>query len=329
MKKRTPKIIRTIMMGLVLIAAFTGLGMTNAQETRPSYDASLIVRETGVHIPGSRWHKKEGSNQQWIAKAGEYTERDIAAVAMLMRKDANGSDLRQYDVFQDGIIDGADLQIIKTAVQNNGIKIEWWIEQDASNTSDLERVAYICKYPDATSNQELNKQAAQAYIYRTSFCSALYGPYELVNVVDGDTIQIQLHQNTLASHVELAGIDAPPVRSSAFTDLGGTEAKKHLTELVEGHTLVFLEYDIQDESIGYEKIAHVYLHNESMSLSERMLYDGYAKTYFPTSIAVHKSLYRNLEQSAKTNQRGLWYQHTNFTYSFKTSDVAYTKGSDL
>lgn len=102
----------------------------------------------------------------------------------------------------------------------------------------------------------------------------LYGAYEVIRVVDGDTIVVDI--DDIETTVRLIGVDTPESvhPDSKENSEEGTEASEYTKSLL-GGTSVYLEYDsFKTDSYG-RTLAYVYLEDGRM-LQEVLLEEGYA-----------------------------------------------------
>ena len=127
--------------------------------------------------------------------------------------------------------------------------------------------------------------------------------YEVLRVVDGDTIQI--NYNGTKEKVRMIGIDTP---ESVHPDENknsdnGKIASDYTKELLTGK-FVALEFDIQERDKYGRFLAYVYLDGEM--INKKLLHDGYAQiaTYPPNVKYVNE--FTEIQKEAKEAKRGLW-----------------------
>jgi micrococcal nuclease len=107
---------------------------------------------------------------------------------------------------------------------------------------------------------------------------------EVVNVVDGDTIDVIIDLGfdiSFSSRVRLAGIDTPESRTSDKAEKAlGLEAKEYLKKHIKAAKTVTIRTEKMDSSEKYGRIlGWVYLDGSSESLNNIMIKDGYAWGY--------------------------------------------------
>ena len=122
---------------------------------------------------------------------------------------------------------------------------------------------------------------------------------EVTKVVDGDTIKTE--QGT----IRLIGIDTPEtVDPRKEVQCLGPEASNKLKELLEGQK-VRLEKDISDTDRYDRLLRYVYLEDGTF-INELMVREGFASaSSYPPDIK-HQDLFREAEESARSNEWGLW-----------------------
>ncbi len=105
----------------------------------------------------------------------------------------------------------------------------------------------------------------------------LYGAYEVIRVVDGDTIVVDI--DNVNTTIRLIGIDAPESvhpQENKNTNEGQTSSN-FLKEYLKGK-YVFLEYDIERLDKYNRTLAYVYL-DENTMIQKVLLENGLAKSY--------------------------------------------------
>jgi micrococcal nuclease len=111
-----------------------------------------------------------------------------------------------------------------------------------------------------------------------------YRVKKLLNVVDGDTIDVDIDLGfdiSLSKRVRLAGIDTPESRTSDKAEkVLGLEAKEYLKKNIKDATQIVIKTELPDSSEKYGRIlGWIYTDNNSKSINEKMIEDGYAWGY--------------------------------------------------
>ena len=111
-----------------------------------------------------------------------------------------------------------------------------------------------------------------------------YRVKKLINVIDGDTIDVDIDLGfdiSLTKRVRMAGIDTPESRTSdKFEKALGLEAKEYLKKHIKAAKTVVIRTEKMDSSEKYGRIlGWVYLDGDSESINNKMIMDGYAWGY--------------------------------------------------
>jgi micrococcal nuclease len=113
------------------------------------------------------------------------------------------------------------------------------------------------------------------YIYRIK---------NILRVVDGDTIDADIDLGfsiSLEKRIRLAGIDTPESRTTDLKEKAlGLESKEWLKKKVEGAKNILIKTELPDSTEKYGRIiGHLFINNESTSLNDQMIVEGYAWEY--------------------------------------------------
>lgn len=139
----------------------------------------------------------------------------------------------------------------------------------------------------------------------------LYGPVQLVRVVDGDTLVVE--SNIGPRTVRLIGVNAPELSPA---EPGGREAAAYLARLMGPGMLVWLELDLGLEDIYGRLLAYVYVpdadgawEHAGMRLTQvnlAMLEAGWARTLAIEPNVTYADLYSAAAGRAAAADRGIW-----------------------
>ncbi len=133
-------------------------------------------------------------------------------------------------------------------------------------------------------------------------------PAEVVRVVDGDTIVVDV--NGREERVRYIGIDTPEtVRPGTPVECFGKEASAANEELVEGE-MVYLEKDVSETDRFGRLLRYVYVDDpasdELLFVNLELVEQGYAQvSTFPPDVRYENALLA-AQQAAREEQRGLW-----------------------
>ncbi len=116
--------------------------------------------------------------------------------------------------------------------------------------------------------------------------------FTVTRVIDGDTIEVEGGER-----VRYIGIDTP--ESGCLAD----EATEKNKELVEGKE-VRLEKDVSETDQYHRLLRYVYVDN--LFVNDYLVRQGYAQTATYPPDVKYQELFREAEQEARENDRGLW-----------------------
>ena len=139
-----------------------------------------------------------------------------------------------------------------------------------------------------------------------NICPVLATSYQVVKVVDGDTIIVQMGKKTEA--VRLVGIDAPELSSSYKTKKGcfAVQARDSLNKKLVGKYVTLSGDRLSGDKDYYGRLLrYVYLNGEDVN--RWLVLKGYARQYkFWNNDYVKRPDYMLMEVVAKVSNQGLW-----------------------
>jgi micrococcal nuclease len=130
------------------------------------------------------------------------------------------------------------------------------------------------------------------------------GPYPVVDVVDGDTLEVETPERIT---IRVIGIDTPEtVDPRRPVECFGREASARAHELLD-RVRVSLEYDLTQGRLDRfgRTLAYVWL-PDGRSFGEAMIAEGYAHEYTYDTPYKYRESYRRAEAAARDADRGLW-----------------------
>lgn len=133
--------------------------------------------------------------------------------------------------------------------------------------------------------------------------------YQVLEVVDGDTIKINL--NGATTTIRLIGMDTPETLDPRkVVQCFGKEASAKAKELLSGK-MVRLENDSTTEELDkYSRpLKYVYLEDGTF-YNDKMIRDGYAHEYTYNKPYKYQTQFKEAQKEASTNLRGLWASDT-------------------
>lgn len=111
-----------------------------------------------------------------------------------------------------------------------------------------------------------------------------YRVKKLVNVVDGDTIDVEIDLGfdiSIFKRVRLAGIDTPESRTSdKYEKALGLESKSKLKQMLSSAITIVIRTEKPDSSEKYGRVlGWLFIDDESISINETLIASGYAWSY--------------------------------------------------
>jgi len=145
-------------------------------------------------------------------------------------------------------------------------------------------------------------------------CTQVQGPppdqpqvdlYEVVSVVDGDTIKVQMGSEV--ETLRLIGIDTPETKDPRKpVQCYGIEASNKAKEILEGKW-VSLELDpTQGERGRYGRLLTYVFLEDGTFYNQLMIGEGYAHEYTYNRPYKYQSQFKQAESFARENEKGLW-----------------------
>jgi len=131
-------------------------------------------------------------------------------------------------------------------------------------------------------------------------------PATVINVVDGDTLDVQLDDGR-TERIRQIGIDTPEtVDPRTPVQCFGREASAHAHELLDGQSVAIeLDPSQAERDIYGRMLAYVWLSNGS-DFGEAMIADGFAHEYTYNLPYAHIDAYKAAQAQAIASQAGLW-----------------------
>ena len=132
-----------------------------------------------------------------------------------------------------------------------------------------------------------------------------YRVKKLINVVDGDTIDVDIDLGfdiSLSKRVRMAGIDTPESRTTDKIEKAlGLEAKEYLKKNIKDAKDIVIKTELPDSSEKYGRIlGWVYVDGGTKSVNEKMIEDGYAWGYLgDTKVKDFEALAKQRKMSGK------------------------------
>lgn len=163
-----------------------------------------------------------------------------------------------------------------------------------------------CEYSVVVTDEEGNTSTVASNKQEKTI--ELEGPYDVVRVVDGDTIIIDLDGDKV--RVRFANVDTP--ESVASEESGkentqeGVEASDYTKSLLTYGAKVYLEYDEKVVDKYDRVLAYVYLDDGKTMIQRLLLEDGMAKVFDDHDNKRYTDEFYKLQDNAKANKKGIW-----------------------
>ncbi len=153
--------------------------------------------------------------------------------------------------------------------------------------------------------------------------------YSVSNYIDGDTFKIQNGDST--STIRLLYVDTPETNhsdSNADPEPYGAEASDFVKQLLQESGEVKLTFDVEPTDRYDRNLAVVELRNGKI-LNEVLLEEGLAKVLIVEPNVKMENIYKQLEQKAKQQKRGMWQDAANISNSDVRIEKSLTTGIRL
>ena len=147
------------------------------------------------------------------------------------------------------------------------------------------------------------------YVLFTTLCAPVHAAdqaltAEVVRVVDGDTVVIQL--DAREESIRLIGVDTPEtVQPTLGVEPFGPEASAFTKSLLPPGTQVRLELDVQERDRYGRLLAYVYL-TDGRTVNAELLRAGLAQLLTVPPNVKYVELFTRLHREAREDGRGMW-----------------------
>lgn len=133
-------------------------------------------------------------------------------------------------------------------------------------------------------------------------CSGQDNAYQVLQVVDGDTIVIDY--NGKEEKVRFIGVDTPETKHpEKGVEFYGKEAYQFTKSLLEGEKIT-LKFDVQERDKYGRILAYVY--KGDIFVNELLVKEGYARVFTVPPNVKYAEHFLDLERKAREEGRGLW-----------------------
>ena len=168
-------------------------------------------------------------------------------------------------------------------------------------TSALANAGYI--------DARFNFSSQNTPLHTNVFSYATDSPFQIVKVIDGDTVDIS--QDGVTTRVRLIGINSPEsVDPRRPVECFGKQASAHAKELLNGKT-VHIELDsTQDTYDKYGRLLAYITLSDGTLFNQAMIREGYAYEYTYDTPYKYQKVFKAAQVSARKNELGLWSPRT-------------------
>ncbi len=128
--------------------------------------------------------------------------------------------------------------------------------------------------------------------------------YKVINVIDGDTIQVEL--NSKIENIRLLGIDTPEI-TSPYTEeeCFGQEAKEYLKQLLENKEVYLIPDKQSSDQDKYDRLLRYVFLPDGLFVDAELIKNGFAYNYIYEPFEFMK-YFDFLEKEARGKDMGLW-----------------------
>ncbi|MBU4601209.1 thermonuclease family protein [Candidatus Parcubacteria bacterium] len=128
--------------------------------------------------------------------------------------------------------------------------------------------------------------------------------YDVVSVIDGDTIQVEFNNNI--ENVRLLGIDTPEIASPySEEECFGQEAKEYLKRLLENKEVYLIPDRQSSDQDKYGRLLRYVFLPDGLFVGAELIKNGYAYNYIYEPFEFMK-YFDFLEKEARSGESGLW-----------------------
>lgn len=140
----------------------------------------------------------------------------------------------------------------------------------------------------------------------TKSSSASYGFYQIVKVVDGDTITVSIDGKNIG--VRLIGLNTPETLDPRKpVQCFGKEASDQAKKMLSGQTVRLEADSTQDSKDKYDRLLRYVFLADGTLFNKWMIENGFGFEYtYDSNPYQYQTDFKLAEKSARENQRGLW-----------------------
>lgn len=129
--------------------------------------------------------------------------------------------------------------------------------------------------------------------------------YQVDRVVDGDTVRVFV--NGKSTSVRLIGINSPEiVHPDKNVECMGAEASNKAKELLSGKRIMLEKDSSQGNKDDYGRLLRYVFLEDGTNFNEWMISEGYAYEFTYNRSYKYQTQFKQAEDEAKDNKKGLW-----------------------
>lgn len=163
---------------------------------------------------------------------------------------------------------------------------------------------YVFVKADDVSDEEIISDELDENIEKET-ASISNNTYRVVNVVDGDTIDVVI--NGKEERLRLIGIDTPETKDPRVgVECFGKEASEKTKQLLLGKYISLEADETQSDRDRYGRLLRYVFLEDGTNFNELMIQEGYANEYTYDSAYKYQQEFKNAEINARQEKKGLW-----------------------
>jgi len=183
-----------------------------------------------------------------------------------------------------------------------------FVEKDNSQKAELAQKSVV-KNTQSVNQQEVSAEPEKSANKEVEQKENQVKLYNVTKVVDGDTVEVEVEGKREV--LRLIGINTPEtVDPRKSVECFGKEASAKSKEILEGKK-VSLEADpTQGELDKYNRLLRYIFLEDGRNFNKMMIEEGYAYEYTYNIPYKYQTDFKNAQQQARDNKRGLWAENT-------------------
>lgn len=124
--------------------------------------------------------------------------------------------------------------------------------------------------------------------------------FKVTRIIDGDTIEVLIGDTK--EKVRLIGIDTPELQTDCFAQ----EAKEQTQKLILNQFVLLEPDQSQGDKDKYNRLLRYVFLKDKTNIIEELIKNGYGKEYTYDKPYIYQKLFKDAQESAKQDKKGLW-----------------------